>query len=39
MSIAEDIVDGLLCEECTTVVDGTAPGFPRKCTECEDDDE
>lgn len=31
----EDIIDGLMCEVCGTLVDGMAPGFPRPCEDCE----
>lgn len=32
--VADDIVDGFLCEECGAVVDGDCSGYPRKCTDC-----
>jgi hypothetical protein len=28
------ILDGLLCEECGTLIDGDEPGYPRKCNLC-----
>lgn len=38
MSEAEAIVEGLMCEDCGCLVDGDAPGFPRKCKECKEED-
>jgi len=31
---ADDITDGLVCSICGALVDGDAPGHPRKCGEC-----
>ena len=36
--IAEMMLDGTLCERCGGIIDGTTPGFPRLCEDCEDDD-
>jgi hypothetical protein len=35
--IADDIVDGLACEECTMPI-GSACGYPRKCSACKNPD-
>jgi len=35
MSIADDIINGLFCELCGVIVDGTEPGYPRKCSNCD----
>jgi len=32
--MAEMMTSGLLCETCGTLVDGTEPGYPRKCGDC-----
>jgi hypothetical protein len=32
--IAEMILEGFLCEDCGSLVDGEEPGFPRKCEDC-----
>ena len=34
MSMAEDILNGVFCEECGGYVDGEEPGYPRKCEDC-----
>lgn len=34
MSVAEDILDGMFCEECGEFI-GEPVGYPRKCEECE----
>jgi hypothetical protein len=31
---AEMILDGLLCQECSSLIDGDAPGYPRVCAFC-----
>ena len=31
---AEDILDGLMCEDCGVLIDGDNPGYPRKCDGC-----
>lgn len=33
--IAEMILEGILCEECGSLVDGEEVGYPRKCEDCE----
>lgn len=35
-SYLDDILDGLFCGRCGEVIDGDAPGYPRRCEECED---
>jgi hypothetical protein len=30
----EMILEGFLCEECGSLIDGEEPGFPRKCEDC-----
>lgn len=37
--VAEAIVNGYLCESCGSIVDGDAPGYPRTCTDCEEEGE
>ena len=32
--IAEMMLDGTLCERCGGIIDGTTPGFPRLCEDC-----
>lgn len=32
--IADQVIEGFLCEICTCFIDGDSPGFPRKCNEC-----
>lgn len=34
--IADDMIDGLVCEECGKYLPGTPPGHPRLCFECEE---
>jgi Zn finger protein HypA/HybF involved in hydrogenase expression len=31
---AEMAMVGAVCEQCGVALDGTAPGYPRKCSEC-----
>ena len=31
---AEDILEGMVCEECGVYIEGEAPGYPRKCEGC-----
>jgi len=33
---ADDILDGLMCQVCGTLIDGDAPGHPRSCEDCEE---
>lgn len=33
--ITEDVMEGLLCEDCGAFIDGDAPGYPRECEDCE----
>jgi len=35
---ADDIINGLMCEHCGELVDGSDPGYPRLCDYCEDMD-
>ena len=35
--IAGQVMEGLLCEECGAYVDGDAPGYPRECEDCQED--
>ena len=39
MSEAEMIVEGIVCEVCAEVIDGESVGFPRKCAECEEEED
>jgi hypothetical protein len=32
--IAGMVLDGILCEECGSIIDGIAAGYPRKCDYC-----
>lgn len=32
---ADMILEGFLCEECFSIVDGEEPGYPRKCADCQ----
>lgn len=34
-NVADGIIDGLFCEVCAIFIDGDEPGYPRKCEECE----
>ena len=33
--IADMMLDGTLCQQCGGVIDGTTPGYPRTCEDCE----
>jgi len=33
---AEMVLEGLLCEQCTSLIDGEETGYPRKCEGCEE---
>lgn len=33
----EMILEGLLCEQCGSFIDGEEPGYPRLCEDCEED--
>ena len=36
--IADDMINGFVCEMCGTFLDGEEPGYPRYCSiECADD--
>jgi hypothetical protein len=37
--IAEAMINGLFCEMCGAYLDGEEPGYPRRCSDCEDEDE
>lgn len=37
--VADDLLSGFCCEECGSIVDGEAPGYPRLCTDCEEEDD
>lgn len=39
MSIAEEIMDGLLCERCGCLIDEHYTGYPRKCKDCESEEQ
>jgi hypothetical protein len=32
----ELVLEGILCSDCGTLIDGLQLGFPRKCDDCED---
>ena len=38
MSMAEDTLMGGFCTGCGELIDGDAPGYPRQCEGCEDDE-
>ncbi len=38
-SDSNDLLDGLYCQVCGVVVDGTTPGYPRTCDDCLDREE
>lgn len=31
---ADDLLSGLMCEQCGQYLDGEAPGYPRSCKYC-----
>lgn len=33
--IAEAMLDGLFCASCSEMLDGSAPGYPRTCADCQ----
>jgi hypothetical protein len=37
--ISDLIILGVFCEACGSVIDGEATGYPRRCYECEEEDE
>lgn len=39
MSYATELIEGLCCMGCHMVIDGNAPGFPRTCEECDEEEE
>lgn len=40
MSYFEDYVqDGLMCMSCGVLIDGSEPGYPRECDDCESEDD
>lgn len=32
--IADNMLIGLLCDQCGSFIDGTFPGYPRSCDDC-----
>lgn len=34
---ADNLLSGLLCEECGVFIDGEEPGYPRLCEDCENE--
>jgi hypothetical protein len=34
--IAEMMIEGYLCECCGVVIDGEEPGYPRQCSDCQE---
>lgn len=32
--VVEDMLDGWICRDCHGLVDGDAPGYPRTCQDC-----
>ena len=37
--IAEMTLNGILCERCGTYIDGEETGYPRKCDDCQEEDQ
>lgn len=37
--IADDMLNGLMCQVCGEFLDGEEPGYPRSCAGCSDDDD
>lgn len=37
-TVAGSMLDGLLCQFCGELVDGEAPGYPRSCAGCAEDE-
>ncbi len=37
--IADAILDGEFCQYCGELIDGEAPGYPRTCAGCREDDD
>lgn len=35
--MVEMMLEGLLCESCGELIDGEAPGYPRDCDWCEEE--
>ena len=35
--IAEQIMEGFLCQSCGVMIDGEEPGYPRECEDCENE--
>lgn len=33
---AELILEGYICQQCSELIDGDDPGYPRSCEDCED---
>lgn len=33
----EMIINGLICQYCTCLIDGEEPGYPRTCEDCEEE--
>lgn len=34
--VIEDMLEGLICQDCGVLIDGTCPGYPRSCESCEE---
>jgi hypothetical protein len=34
---AEMVLEGALCQECGSYIDGETPGYPRSCVGCENE--
>ena len=37
--IADDMVNGFMCQSCGEIIDNDAPGYPRLCEGCQEDEE
>jgi hypothetical protein len=36
--VAEDVLDGFICQYCLGFIDGKSPGYPRTCEDCKEDE-
>lgn len=36
--VAEDVLDGFICQYCLCLVDGESPGYPRTCEDCKEEE-
>lgn len=36
--IADDMINGFMCQVCGEVIDGSVPGYPRLCESCKEEE-